>query len=497
MVADPNEQASPASVNVATARIAPTAPPQDRPAPPRQSGHRAIWLGLALIVVLGAGGGYWAWSRGGEKESAAEGASADSPMEPTTTVEVVTPTPGGLERTSTQPGTLHAFESANLYAKVSGYLKILNVDIGDRVKRDDLLAEIDDPEALKTVEQMAAAVEQAKAMVKQAEARLATSKADVLSARADQKKAEADVAEFTARRTYRQSELNRIIELVRERSVERKLEDEERERYQSAVAGENAAEANVDATEALVTAAQARVQQAEADVVESKANVDVSQANLDKSKVIADYTRITSPYDGVITSRNFFRGDFIRSAADGNSVPILSVARTDKLRVVVKVPDRDVPFVDRGDPAEIHVDALPGKTYHATVSRYAESEDPADRTMHTEIDLDSGGGELREGMYGSVTIVLNTAASESLTIPSRSLIHQDGKGGGALYLVRDGKVHRQEIRIGKDNGVKVEVLGGLKGDDRVIVSYNGSVSDGLTVKSEPFKGGASEVAAAH
>ena len=207
------------------------------------------------------------------------------------------------------------------------------------------------------------------------------------------------------------------------------------------------------------------------------------------ARVIADYTRITSPYDGVITARNFFRGDFIRSAADGNSVPILSVSRVDKLRLVVKVPDRDVPFVDRGDPAEIHVDAIPERTFRGTVSRFADSEDPSDRTMHTEIDLDSEGGLLREGMYGSVEIVLNPASEQALTIPSKSLIHQDGKGQGAIYLVRDGMVVRQEVQIGKDNGVTVEVLGGLKPEDAVVVSYSGSISDGLAVRSEGLKRG--------
>ena len=496
MAVEPNQHA-PASETSAVA-VSPhsPAPPQRRPVQPKRSGNMAIWLGLVAILALGAGG-YWLWGR---QDSAAKVASkSKEPIEtgPTTTVEVFTPVAGGIRRTSTQPGTLHAFESANLYAKLSGYLKVLNVDIGDRVKEGDLLAEIDDPEAGMAVEHATASLEQARAQVKQAEARLATAKADVKSAEADREKAKADVLEFTSRRTYRQSELNRIIELARTRSVERKLEDEERERYESAVAGETAAKANVDAAEAKVTSHEALVQQAEADILESKANVDVSQATLDLAKVVADYTRITSPYNGVITTRNFFRGDFIRSAADGNNMPILSVARTDKLRVVVNVPDRDVPFVDRGDPAEIHIDALPGRGFEGTIARFSESEDPSDRTMHTEIDLDSEGGRLREGMYGSVAIVLDPASDKALTIPSRSLIHQDGKGRGALYVVRDGKIARQDVRIGKDNGVSVEVLDGIKADDAVVVSYNGSISEGLAVKTEPSKVSGSNVAATH
>lgn len=486
MAIESNEHGPASEPSVAVRPTPPRAPVH--PGPPPHGNARRWWIGAGLALVAAVvAAGFWLRGREGPSTDSGAASATAPPVDPTTTVEVVAPTHGGIRRTTTQPGTLHAFEAADLYAKLSGYLKVLNVDIGDRVKRDDLLAEIDDPEALKAVEQARAALEQARAQVKQTEAHVATAKAEVLSADADRKKAEADVAEFTARRTYRQSELSRIIELVRSRSVERKLEDEERERYESAVAGENAAKANVDAAEAQVAASRARVQQSEADVVEAEANVDLAQANLERAQVLADYTKITSPYDGVITARNFFRGAFIRSAAEGNSVPMLSVARVDKLRLVVQVPDRDVPFVDRGDPAEIRVDALPDQTFHGTVSRYSDSEDPSDRTMHTEIDLDSEGGRLREGMYGSVIIVLDPASEQAMTIPSKSLIHQDGKGRGAVYLVRGGKVARQDIRIGKDNGVEVEVLGGLEADDVVVVSYNGSISDGLAVKTEELK----------
>ena len=159
--------------------------------------------------------------------------------------------------------------------------------------------------------------------------------------------------------------------------------------------------------------------------------------------MIAAYTEIHSPYDGVITARNYFRGDFIQSAADqGQTLPILAVARTDKLRVVVMVPDRDVPFVDRGDPAYVHVDALPGREFEAVVSRYSESEDPGDRTMHTEVDLDNSDAKLQVGMYGGVRLVLQQPESEALTLPASSLIERDGKGNGAVYVVRDGKINQ-------------------------------------------------------
>ena len=91
---------------------------------------------------------------------------------------------------------------------------------------------------------------------------------------------------------------------------------------------------------------------------------------------MVDYTRIVSPYDGVVTFRGFHPGAFIRSPDAGTNVPSSRCARTDKMRVVTYVPDRDVPDLDRGDPAEIRLDALPGQTFRGKVARFAETEDP-------------------------------------------------------------------------------------------------------------------------
>ena len=164
---------------------------------------------------------------------------------------------------------------------------------------------------------------------------------------------------------------------------------------------------------------------------------------------------------------------------------MLAVARTDRVRVVVQVPDRDVPFVDRGDRAIVQVDALPGKKFPAVVSRFADSEDPSDRTMHTEIDLDNSSDLLREGMYGNVTIILEPARKNALTVPSNCLIERNGRGDGAVYVVRDGKIDRRDVQVGKDNGKEVEILKGIAPGDQVVVRYTGSISEGLAVNAEP------------
>ena len=153
-------------------------------------------------------------------------------------------------------------------------------------------------------------------------------------------------------------------------AVDAKLGDEQENQYQAAISADLAATESVNAAKQKEAAAGAKVKQAQADLKYATAEVEVAKAHLEKSQVLLDYTVIRSPYTGVVTRRNFHpgtNGQPERHQAEAPSrverVPLFTVERTDLMRVVVQVPDRDVPFVDVGDPAEIHFDALPDVTF--------------------------------------------------------------------------------------------------------------------------------------
>ena len=360
----------------------------------------------------------------------------------------------------------------------------MKVDRGDRVKVGQVLARIFDPELDVAVLQAQASLEHAQAMVTQSDAKLKTALAGVQAAEAQQTSANAKLDEAVAQRTYRKRALDRITDLASRNAVEQKLVDESEDQYMSARASELAAQAGIKTAEAQYAEATAAVDLAQADIVTAKSEVAVARANLNKANVMVDYTRIESPYDGVVTQRGdgIHKGAFVRSASEGNQDPLLTVARTDLMRVIVQVPDRDVPFVDSGDPAFIKLDSLPDRVFSGRVSRISEAEDLKDRAMRVEIDLVNDAKVLRDGMYGRVSIVLEPP-SKNLTIPSPAVIEQNGKGEAAVYVVREGKIHRAPIKIGKDNGLNVEVLSGLTADDQVVVR-SGPVSEGSSVKAE-------------
>ena len=106
--------------------------------------------------------------------------------------------------------------------------------------------------------------------------------------------------------------------------------------------------------------------------------------------------------------------------------------------------------------------------------------------MYTEIDVDNADGELVPGMYGNVTITLEPAPKDALTVPSLCVTERDENGKGVVYVVRDGKVHRVEVTVGKDDGIETEILAGLKGQDSVVARYTGSIAEGLVVRTTEF-----------
>ncbi len=450
--------------------------------------RRFGWILFAAGILAGAAvSGLFFYERGARaahgardaQEKASTARASEVPVE----VETVRLSKGGIVRSSVQIGSVTPFEEADLYAKVSGYLSALHVDYGDRVKRDQLLAEIDDPEVVEDAKKAAADVLQAKAAVAQAEAFIESAKADRDAAATTIEQASAEVGRYVATRKYVELKVARYKDLVSKNALPQQVADEEEENLGSARASELASQKAVLNARAQFTAANARVEKAKADLAEAKANVEIAQAKRGRADVLVGYCKIYSPYDGVITRRNMFRGAFIRSAAEGGVLPLLTVARVDKVRVITQVPERYVPFTNVGDPAEVTLDALGAEIFKGKVSRLADREDPTSRTMHTEIDLPNPDGRLTPGMYGIAKIILDTDTKAS-TLPASCLVGDAKEGKASVYVVDNGKAKKAAVEIGADDGLRVEILSGLSADDDVIMK-TGAVTEGSAVRIAP------------
>jgi HlyD family secretion protein len=462
-----------------------------------------VLIGVVLVAVIVAAGAQWAKSNndlqtpaGAEPVSPSGSDSQDSgTSSPKIRVNVVRPHVGSMARSDTEPGNVDAFDYASLYTKVSGYLKVQKVDIGSLVKQGDVLAEIDAPEFVQSRDRAQAEVEQAKAKLQLAKSAVVRAQADVGAAEAGVEEKKAELTRADAYLSFRKIQYERMTHLFELKSIDQRLVEESQKELEAAQAEVDSTVASIRTAQTLVVAKNVKVAQMRAEVVNAQAKVDVATAVLQVAQVYVDYLKIVSPYNGVITERGYHIGDFIRAPEGGaRQPPLLTVARTDLMRVVTKVPERYVPYCDAGDPARVELDALQGRVFHATVSRIANSLDRADRTMRVEVDLKNTSNELRDGMFGRVTIQL-TASTKELSIPSSALVNNGQSGSFSVYVVRNGRADLVPVKVGRDNGILAEILSGLGADDLIVAHPTEDLKSGAEVQIAQVKPTENEVAA--
>lgn len=406
--------------------------------------------------------------------------SAGPPRAASSTVRVTAARPlrKTLRLESVQPGQIEAFEQTPLFVKLPAYVEKLYVDIGDRVEAGQILVDLFLPELKDELHQKEAALLQAEAeidlaaaMVRAAEAAVATARANVGAAEAGNIRADADVARW-------QSQYARISQLVTGGSLDRKLEDETRDSLKAAEAARGEARAKVESAKAALLQSQADVAKATAGEAVARARRGNAQADLSRVKALLQYTQIRAPYTGVVTQRNIVRGDFVQPASTSTAKPLLAVARNDKVRVFVDVPEMESPWVEAGRSGYVSVQALPDRTVEGKVTRTSWVLG-ANRTLRTEMDLPNPDGLLRPGMYVTAHILLQER-SDACVLPLSAIVRQ-GKQT-YCWLVKDGQAARTPITQGLQVENDVEVVSGLKGDELVVQGQAGSLQEGQPVE---------------
>jgi len=416
---------------------------------------RRQFASVAVFVTLAAGC---------NRQSAAspDQAAQSSPPE-APAVKVVHPEKKDVRRLIERPGyNIEAYERTALYAKIAGYVLKWHADMGDSVRKDDILAELYIPEMEVEFKQKEAAVGQAAAEIKQAEAAK-------LRAKAELKRADSQYAR-----------LSRLTAVLDKDQVE-----EYRLGFESA---------------------QAALAKAEADVDVAKARLKVAEADRDHVQTLLQYTKVRAPFDGVVTGRRTINtGDFVQPAA-GNSVArsqsgvgerdgsLFVVEKIKPVRVFINVPESDAVWVRDGDVALIRVQSLQGEQFTGTVTRGSKSLNPQNRTLRTEIDLPNAEGRLLPGMFVNATIIAEH--KNVWALPATAVITQGEQN--FCYRVENGKAVRTPIQVGLRGTELVEVLkkqtkptsaGGephwedLGGDEIIVASDPASLTGGQAVRS--------------
>jgi RND family efflux transporter MFP subunit len=398
--------------------------------------------------------------------------------QPVAKVEVVRPARQTMRRTVEEPGQVEAFETTAIHAKVAGYVRSWSVNIGSRITKGQVMAELDVPEADAEAEEKRAMVEQAQAKRAQAEAAVEVARAETVASDARLVEARAGMKRVEADLTRWQSEFARVEQLFRERAQTGSLLDETRSKVRGAEAMRDEIEAQVRTAQAAVALAKASLDKALADVSAAAAGVSVARSELRGAEALLAYTRIVAPYDGVVTRRNVDTGHL--TIPGGNSEPLFVVARSDLVTVAVHVPELFAAAVEPGDRALIRLQSIPGKPFEGKVTRSAYALDPKSRTLRVEIDLANPDGKLHPGLYAYASIIAEEH-TDALTIPTSAIGRDIDKP--YCVVVRDGHASRRPIELGLSDGASTEVVSGLLGDELVVKAGVASLLDGQPVES--------------
>ena len=442
------------------------------PHPHHISPVKVILVIILLAAVIGAIGVAGYLPRKNREQAAAAAARQEQTQIPTVTAVAVKRAPADLELLL--PGNISSVSEAAIYARASGYVTRRYVDIGDRVRAGQLMAEIETPELDQQVAQARAALAQAKQQLSQTRASLV------------QSEAQRDLAKLTN---------SRYSNLVEKGAVARQDADQQESSYRT--------------SEALVTAQQASVGAAEE-------NVSQAQANLDRVIALQDYKNVRAPFAGVVTERNIDVGYLIgangagqgaaplqipgiQAGASGNEM--YRIAQISTLRILINVPQDNAPEIGPGISADVLVNEFPDRVFAGKVTRTANSLDPNSRTLLTQIEIANGDGKLLPGMYSTVRF-RSHRSNPPLLVPGDSLIA--GNNGSEVAVLQPGaagnqqarRIHLQQVALGRDYGAETEITAGLGGSELVVVNPGDEVREGNLVIPEMSKPASTEGAGA-
>jgi RND family efflux transporter MFP subunit len=328
------------------------------------------------------------------------------------------------------------------------------------------------------LQQKQALVEEARAAVGQARANLLATQAVVVAAEASVAEANAKIAQYEAEIEFRRSEHSRFVELAERGSVQSALVDEKLNWLRSAESALASARAGVSSAQANLDVEKARIAQAEAGLKHSEARLQVAQADLQQTEILMGYAKIVAPYDGNVSRRWVDTGDFVASAADSKSEPLLTVVRTDILRIVSDIPESESSMIREGQPVSFVVDALKGRQFTGNITRTAGVLDPKTRTLRIQVEHTSAEAVLRPGMFGMLTATL--ADHPAAVMLATGCIRYSGDEAYVL-CVSDGIAEKHSVKVGYSDGTRTEVLEGVAPADEIISESRSPVRPGQRV----------------
>ena len=388
-----------------------------------------IWGGVGLGIVLLVAIGVFAATRGGTKIDPSKLAKVEK---------------GDLAKSVVATGKVTPITKVEVKSKASGIVKKLLVDYGDRVKKGQLLAQLDKIE-------IEAQVEQSKAALEAAQANLKSSQADFERAKVDAEGPDVPLL----KRAYVRAE-----NMAKDGVVSTSALEDAQKNYEMSLNKQNVSKAQVTVLKAKIA--------------QSQANVAQDEANLKQLEEQLSYTDIISPIDGIVLSRDVQMGDAVSSilVLGSSATLVMTLGDTSEVYVKGKVDESDIGKVYLGQRARIKVESFKDKTFDGKVTKISPMGVEKDNvtTFEVRVSIQNPGGELKAEMTANAEIILEEHKNV-LQIPEGSILYDKDKKASVEIPDPKGKEGKNKVavNIGISNGAKTEVLSGLKEGDQVVL----------------------------
>ena len=338
-------------------------------------------------------------------------------------------------------GAFRPYQEVDVHAKVAGYIRRIFVDVGDQVRSGQVLAILEVPE-------LNAQVMGAKAELQRSQDAIQRAQSEIERAQSEYS---ADHAAFTRLKQASDARPGLV------------------------------AEQELDDAQAKDLGSRAQVSSARSALAEAESQHSIAEASLGRLSALEAYSHITAPFSGVVTKRYADTGALIQAgtASDTQSMPVVQLGEWSRLRLVVPVPESAVSQLHLGSTVQVHVSAL-NRDFQGQVARFAEALNDETRTMHTEIDVNNVDGTLVEGMYAEAEMVLDEDKN-ALTIPVQA-VERNTSGASVLIVDSEAQIEEREVKLGTEGSDRVEILSGLRENDRVVVGRRGEFRPGEKVQ---------------
>jgi RND family efflux transporter MFP subunit len=334
------------------------------------------------------------------------------------------------------------FQEVEVMAKVAGYVKQINVDVGDRVTQDQVLATLEIPEMLDDLTRANAAVERSQAEVAHAND---------------------EIQRTQAAHQFSHLSYTRLAGVSKQRPG-------------------LVAQQEIDDAQSKDLMSEAQVSAAKSALAVAKEQVEVNQAEVEKVHAMLQYTKVVAPFTGVVTKRYADTGSMIQAgtASQTQAMPLVQVSENSLLRLVVPVPESTVPTIHIGQEVEVRVPTL-RRSFPGRVVRFADKVSLTTRTMDTEIDVPNPSLVLIPGMYAEVNLKLDRR-NAVLVIPVIA-VDRDGDASGRVMVVTlNNRVEFRKVAIGLETAESVEVRSGLNEADRIVLTGRSALHPGQEVR---------------